>query len=147
MPSSPDNALSQTWQTALLSSSDPGSQRDEVTCPRSQGVSVNLQSQVIKSMGSGLRYICVQIPAPKLAMWLPIVAPASTHSYPLALIIWNTAQLLTASSCIYMATRDCFGPNRSCLEMTGNLGSLGTALTKADWSLWKIPISLIPGVW
>ena len=82
-----------------------------------------------------------------LAMWQTLVAPVSTHPYPLALITaGNAAQLLTASPCIYVASRDCLAPSPSSLEVTGNSGSLGAASTRTDWSWWKIPSSLIPGV-
>lgn len=54
MLSSHDSALSRIWQIGL-STSDPGAQKDEMTCPRSQGGFVSLQSQVIEGKDSGVK--------------------------------------------------------------------------------------------
>lgn len=74
-----------------------------------------------------------------LAMWLTLETPVIAHSYALALIhAGNAVQLLTASTCIYVAPEPaCPLPQQS--RSDRDLGSLGAASSKTDWNWWKIP--------
>lgn len=136
-----NSALSQIWQI-VLSPSDPGAQRDEMTCPRSQEGFVSLQNQVIEGKDSGVRHICVQIQVLTVTSYVTdLSGPGQCSPLILHPHHWREcSQLLTASTCIYVAAGACFASTPTVVQSDRELSFLGAAATKTYQSWWKIPV-------